>query len=351
MTLGRREFLSLAGGAVAAPAVARVAWGQTPQVTLKLHHFLPPVSNGHFKLLAPWARKVEADSGNRIKIDIFPSMQLGGTPPQLYDQARDGVADIVWTLPGSTPGRFPTIEVFELPFIAAKRAVPNARAVQEFAEAQLQKEFAEVHPICFWAHDHGLVHANKPVKTMEDIKGLRLRSPTRLAGDALNALGAIGRPMPIPQLPEALTQKVVDGCVIPWEVVPAVKVHELVKNHIEIPGSPTFYTATFILAMNKAKYDSLPADLKKVMDQNSGQFAANMAGQMWDDQAKVVEDMVRKRGNSVTAISADEAVRWRKATEPVTAAWIKQVKDKGLDGGRLIESARALIARHEKAST
>jgi TRAP-type C4-dicarboxylate transport system substrate-binding protein len=350
MKLGRRAFLSLAGGAVAAPAVARVAWGQTPQVTLKMHHFLPPVSNGHAKMLAPWAKKVEADSGNRIKIDIFPSMQLGGTPPQLFDQARDGVADIVWTLPGSTPGRFPNIEVFELPFIAAKRALPNAKAVQEFADAHSQKEFGEVKPLGVWAHDHGLIHATKQVKTMEDMKGLRLRSPTRLAGDALNALGAVGRPMPIPQLPEALAQKALDGCVIPWEVVPAVKVHELVKFHTEIPGTPTLYTATFILAMNKAKYEGLPADLKKVIDDNSGQAFAMLAGNMWDDQAKVVEDMVKKRGNTISAISAEEAARWRKATEPVTEAWIKQVKDKGIDGAKLIETARGLIAKYEKTS-
>lgn len=350
MKLGRREFLSLAGGAIAAPAVARAAFGQTPQVTLKLHHFLPPVSNGHAKMLAPWARKVEADSGNRIKIDIFPSMQLGGTPPQLFDQARDGVADIVWTLPGSTPGRFPTIEVFELPFIAAKRGMPNARAVQEFSETHAQKEFGEVRPLGVWAHDHGLIHATKQVKTMEDLKGLRLRSPTRLAGDALNALGAVGRPMPIPQLPEALAQKALDGCVIPWEVVPAVKVHELVKFHTEIPGTPTLYTATFVLAMNKPKYESLPADLKKVIDANSGQAFATLAGGMWDEQAKVVEEMVRKRGNTISAISTEEAARWRKTTEPVTEAWIKQVKDKGLDGGKLIEAARGLIAKYEKSA-
>jgi TRAP-type transport system periplasmic protein len=349
MKFGRRRFLGLAAGAVAAPAVARVAWGQTPQVTLKLHHFLPPVSNVHTKLLVPWARKVEADSGNRIKIDIFPSMQLGGTPPQLFDQARDGVADITWTLPGSTPGRFPTIEVFEVPFVPAKSAMANARAVQEFAETNLQKEFGEVHPLCLWAHDHGLVHANKQVNTLEDLKGLRLRSPTRLAGDALNALGAIGRPMPIPQLPEALAQRALDGCVIPWEVVPAVKVHELVKFHTQLPGTPTLYTATFVLAMNKAKYDSLPADLKKVIDQNAGQAFATLAGKMWDEQALAVEDMVKKRGNTITTLSAEEAARWRKATEPVAEAWIKQVKDKGLDGGKLIETARGLIAKYEKA--
>ena len=115
----RRTLLAGAGAALAAPAIVTSARAQTPAVTLKLHHFLPPVSNGHAKMLAPWAKKVEADSQGKIKIDIFPSMQLGGTPPQLYDQARDGVVDIVWTLPGSTPGRFPTTEVMELPFIGA----------------------------------------------------------------------------------------------------------------------------------------------------------------------------------------------------------------------------------------
>ena len=106
MTVSRRRFLAATGAAFAAPAIARPAFAQA-QVTLKLHHFLPPVSNGHAKMLAPWAKMVEEDSGGKIKIDIFPSMQLGGTPPQLYDQARDGVVDIVWTLPGSTAGPLP----------------------------------------------------------------------------------------------------------------------------------------------------------------------------------------------------------------------------------------------------
>ena len=348
MNLARRRLLQLAGATVAAPAVMRTAWGQTPQVTLKLHHFLPPVSNAHGKLLVPWAKKVEADSGNRIKIDVYPSMQLGGTQPQLYDQARDGVVDIVWTLPGSTAGRFPAIEVFELPFVAAKLAVPNAKAVQEFYETTpfLKEEFKEVHPICVWAHDGGLIHTNRAVKTMEDLRGLKLRSPTRLAGDALKALGANGIPMPIPQLPESLAQRVLDGCVIPWEVVPAVKVHELLKFHTDIPGSPTLYTATFIIAMNKARYQSLAPDLQQAIDKNSGLVAAVMAGQMWDDQAKVVEEMVRKRGNTVTSIAQDEKARWVKATEPVVDAWLKQAKERGLDSGKLLDTARSLVNKH-----
>jgi TRAP-type C4-dicarboxylate transport system substrate-binding protein len=155
--------------------------------------------------------------------------------------------------------------------------------------------------------------------------------------------------MPIPQLPESLAQRVLDGCVIPWEVVPAVKVQELLKFHTDIPGSPTLYTATFIIAMNKAKYESLPPDLKQVIDKNSGQVAAVMAGQMWDDQAKVVEDMVRKRGNTISAITEEEKARWVKATDPVIDAWVKQVKDRGLDGAKLLDTARALVAKYEKA--
>lgn len=346
--ISRRTLLAgAASAAVAAPAILRSGEARAADVTLRMHHFLPPVSNGHAKFLAPWAKKVETESGGRIKIDIFPSMQLGGTPPQLFDQARDGVADIVWTLPGNTPGRFPRIETFELPFTAARRAIVNSKALQDFADRNLAQEFGEVKPICFWAHDHGLIHSNRTVATLDDLKGLKLRFPTRLAGEALRALGATAIGMPIPQVPEALAQRVIDGCVVPWEVVPAIKVHELVKNHTEIPGSPTLYTATFVLAMNKAKYEGMPADLRKIIDANSGQVAAQMAGQVWDETGAGVADMVKKRGNTVTTLTTEEAARWRKATDPVVEAWVKSTKDKGIDGAKLLEDARATLAKYD----
>jgi TRAP-type C4-dicarboxylate transport system substrate-binding protein len=350
MTPTRRHFLALAGGAVAAPALLREGYAQAPEVTLKMHHFLPAISNGHAKFLAPWAQRVAKESNGRIKIDIFPAMQLGGTPPQLYNQARDGVADIVWTLPGNTPGRFPISETFELPFTAHRKAVVNSKALQDFADLHMKDEFKEVHPICFWAHDHGLVHSNKPVRTMEDLKGLKLRFPTRLSGEALRALGATAIGMPIPQVPESLAQHVIDGAVVPWEVVPSIKVQELVRNHTEIPGSPTFYTSTFVLAMNKPKYESLPADLKQVLDKLSGQEAAAMAGQVWDEQAIVVSEMVKKRGNTIITLPEEEVVRWRKATNPVIDSWLSSMKDKNLDGAKLLDSARTLLEKYEKSA-
>jgi TRAP-type C4-dicarboxylate transport system substrate-binding protein len=131
-----------------------------------------------------------------------------------------------------------------------------------------------------------------------------------------------------------------------------VKVHELVRFHTEIPGTPTLYTATFFLAMNRAKYDGMPADLRAVMDKSLGMAFADMAGNMWDTEAKTVSAMVRARsGNTINVISEEEKAKWVKATEPVHAAWIEQMKGRNIDGAALIAEARALIAKHEKAAS
>jgi TRAP-type C4-dicarboxylate transport system substrate-binding protein len=344
--LRRRSVLAAALAGLAAPALVRPGLAQAPEVTLRMHHFLSPLSNGHARFLKPWADQVAARSGGRIRIDIFPSMQLGGAPPQLFDQARDGVVDLVWTLPGNTPGRFPGIETFELPFVAHKRAIVNSRAIAQFARLHLADEFREVHPVCIWAHDHGLIHASRAVRTMEDLKGLRLRFPTRLAGEALKALGVNAIGMPVPQVPEALTQRVIDGAVLPWEVVPAIRVQEMVRFHTEIPGSPTLYTASFVLAMNKARYENLPADLRGVIDALSGEVAASMAGEAWDSQAIAVEKMVRERGNAINVLDESEALRWRETTQVVRDQWVAQMQARGRDGPALLAAARSLIARY-----
>jgi TRAP-type transport system periplasmic protein len=345
MPLSRRAAIRLFGAACVAPFVRRGARAQA-LVRLKLHHFLPPITTGHAKLLAPWAKTLETQSEGRIKIDFFPAMQLGGTPPQLFDQAKDGVADLVWTLPGYTPSRFPRTEVLELPFIASSSGLTNSLAAQELAETELAEDYKEVKLLALWAHDAGCIHAHRPIATLEDLKGLKLRNPTRLAGEALKALGAISIGMPVPQVPESLAQRVIDGAVIPWEVVPALKVHELVKFHTMILGMPTLYTATFMLAMNRARYDQLPKDLQAIIDANSGMGFARMAGQIWDAQSKAVAEMVRARGNRVIELDMGEKARWIEATSKVQAVWREQVSARGIDGAHLQRRAKALIEKY-----
>jgi TRAP-type C4-dicarboxylate transport system substrate-binding protein len=257
------------------------------------------------------------------------------------------VADIIWTLPGNTPGRFPRIEVFELPFVADRLARPNARATWEFYTTHLREEFREVHPITVWAHDGGVIHANKEVRRMEDLRGLKLRFPTRQAGEALRALGAAPIGMPVPQVPEAVSQRVIDGAVVPWEVVPSIRLAELVRHHTEIPGSPTFYSTTFILAMNPARYAGLPTELKQVLDANSGMVAAEMAARVWDEQGPIVREQVtRRRENSIIQLEAAEKERWVAACRPVIEAWVGGSRERGFDGAALLADARSLIAKH-----
>src|ERR1700685_4656012 len=126
MRVARRTFLASTLASVAAPAVMRIAFADAPQFSLKLHHAFSSVSSAHDRFLVPWARQIEAQSGGRIRIDLFPSMQLGGAPAQLFDQARDGITEIVWAAPSTTPGRFPKTEAFELPFVPSRLALVSS---------------------------------------------------------------------------------------------------------------------------------------------------------------------------------------------------------------------------------
>lgn len=314
-------------------------------VTLKVHHFLPPKATTHAKVLVPWKAAVEAQSGGRIKVEIYPAMQLGGKPPQLMDQARDGVADIVWALPGYSPGRFPKVSVFELPFMVSN-AEATSQAMQEFYQTHARDEFADYHVLQFHTHARGLFHTIKtPIKSVADFNGLKIRAPNRGIGTALAAMGASPIFMPVPALPEALSKGVIDGAVIPWEIVPALKIHELAPNHTRTPGPRGLYTAVFVYAMNKAKYDSLPDDLKKVIDDNSGMAMAKKIGAAWDEAENPGLGLATKRGNPIIDLSDAEIAKMRAATQSVTDAWIA---DRGADGQKLYDAAKALLDKYSK---
>jgi TRAP-type transport system periplasmic protein len=344
MAVGRRIVLASAAASLAAPALVRMARADAPlpHVTFKMHHAFSSVSCLHTNFLAPWARRVEEQSAGRIRVDIFPSMALGGQPAELFDQARDRIVEMVWAMPSDTPGRFPKIELFELPFVSPRRALVGSKAIEDFAAEHLMDEFREIHPICFSCADRGILHANHPVRTVAEIKGLRLDVSTRFTAAAIAMLG--GRPVPMPsgQLPLAVTRHVVDGCVLPWDMVPALKLDDLLKAHTDF-ADDALSTTTGVLAMNKVAYDKLPADLKKVIDDNSGPTAASMAGTMWDLKAKAVVDAVSQSGHLIVTLDADAVVRWRKATQPVIDAWRKEMKAHRADADRLLASARELF--------
>jgi TRAP-type C4-dicarboxylate transport system substrate-binding protein len=347
MRVVRRSFLaSIIGCAAAAPALLpRRVQADAPQLTLKMHHSFSSVSGVHDRFLVPWARKVEADSGGHIRIDIYPLMQLGGAPAQLFDQARDGLADIVWTVPSHTPGRFPKIEAFELPFVPASRALVSSKAIEDYAAANLADEFREVRPLCFSCRDRAVVHATRTLQGFEELRGLKLHVPNRLADEAVRALGGQAVAMPISQVLLALSGRVINGCLDPWDAAPGLKLYDVLKAHTDFADAALSTTA-FVLAMNRGAYDRLPRPLKSVIDANSGQPAAGMAGAMWDVEAAGAVALARERGDAVTVLPPKEVLRWRRATEPVIAAWVKQMKERRIDGDKLLADIRELLEKY-----
>lgn len=343
-----KRFIPAVALAAATAAMSTSAFAQ--EVTLRVHHFLPAASQAHQNWLVPWAEKVEADSEGRIDVEIFPAMQLGGRPPQLFDQARDGIVDVVWTLAGNTPGRFPSLEALELPFVPHATGEVTSAAAHEFYEANAVDELGEVHVLAVFGHGHGHFYTReKTIVRPEDVDGMTIRVPNRVINQTLANLGANPQGIPAPGVPEALSRGVVQGVVFPYEVVPALKVNELTDKVGVMTGDRSLYTAVFLFVMNKGVYEGMSEANRAVIDANSGLDFAREIGAKWDEWDLVGKAAIEATGNEVTLIEGDALEAWKAAGEPVIQAWIEEQNAAGRDGAALVQSARDLVAKHEAA--
>jgi len=337
-------------GAAMLFALVGAAPASAQQVVLKVHHFLPGTLNIQVKMLQPWCDKINKESNDRMKCQIYPAMQLGGTPAQLFDQARDGIVDIVWAIPTYAAGRFTKAEVFELPFMTIT-SKGSSQALWAYTQKNALDEFRGTKLLFMHVADGHLFHfTDKNVKSLDDLKGLKIRAATRISSRMITALGATPVQMPLPQVPESLSKGVIDGAMVPWEGAPSVKLHEIAKFHLDTAaGAPRIANSIFAFAMNQAKYDSLPADLKKVIDANSGLAISVWAGETgFDAVVGPHRKLALDRGNTLNTISDAEIQRMVKASASVYGDWKKEVGAKGVDGNKLLDEARALIKQYDK---
>src|SRR5690606_30726484 len=310
-----------------------------------LHRFLGPTSPAQVKMLEPWAKAIEQDSGGRVKIEIYPAMTLGGSPPQLFRQVADGVVDIVWTVNGYTPGLFPRSEVFELPTIFTNDIAATNLAMRELFDDFLAPEYEAVH-VCFnHVHAGQAIHmAREPVHTVADTQGKKLRVPGPTGHAAVKAMGATPVTMPVPDLPHALRTPARDGALIPCEIIPALKLQDVTQYQIEGPDKTRFGTTTFQVSMNRAKWESLPDDLKEVFDRNSGEDWLRRVADIWrkndDDGIQIAIDA----GNEHIVLTEDEMATFNEALAPVVDKWIDDHSD--LEAAALVEAAREAMAKN-----
>ena len=317
---------------------------QAQTVVIKFSHFLGTNHNFHTLVAQPWCAAIEKDSGGKLKCQIYPSLQLGGTPPQLADQVKNGVADVVWTSPSFSTGRFPRTEALELPFTLPPDGLAGSRAMWEYTQKFGMEDFKDFKVLAIFSASNVVIStASKPVLTAQDLKGLKLRSPSRFTSLFLSSLGGTPVIMPIAQVTEAISKGVVDGAMAPWEVLPATKVDEVTKFHMEGDAKqPGFSQTPMAVLMNKARYESLTPELKAVIDKNSGLPLVEMAGKVWDQGNSEARKKMTAQGNKVLIIKDVDYNAMKVASQSVEVEWIKQATTRGLDGVKLAAEVHAI---------
>ena len=333
--------------AIAAALTLQTGAAFGAEFEFKLHHFLSANAPAHTEMLEPWARAVEENSDGRVSIEIFPSMTLGGRPPELINQVRDGVVDLVWTLNGYTPGLFPRTEVFELPNVFVNDPRAANLAMREMFDTYLADDYRGVEVMFLHTHAGNGIHTRETeVRSPEDLAGAKIRIPTRTGAWVIEALGASPVAMPVPELPSALQKGVIDGAFIPWEIIPPLRIQQQTEYQVEGADQARVGTAVFQVSMNAARWQELPEDIQQAFRDASDQAWLEQTGDVWRATDDFGSGLATSEGNTHITLSPEETQVFADALEPVVQRWVEDVSDDGIDGEALVERARASIAEN-----
>ena len=316
---------AILGAAFAAPAGAQT-------IELKLSHFIPPNHTYH-KWAQMWAERLDKESGGRLKVTIYPNGQLVGPPNRQFDAARNGITDIAFVLHGVTPGRYAATELGNLPFAWPKAgSTPDITGprLTELAPTYLAKEHQGLRILYMAVANPVIFYSRVPVKTLADFKGLKVRYAGVQNKYLIDALGAVPLLIPPPESQDALAKGIADIAMFPHEAGVSYDLGAVVKNAIE----PGVATATFAMVMNPAKYDSLPADLKVLIDKTTGMAGAVEFGKMWTDAEKTGRDKEVAAGMQMITLPDADIAKMKEMMAPHVKAAIEAVDKDGKEGSK-----------------
>ena len=337
--------------AAAAGFGASLFFAQTEKVSaqqpieLKLAHFLPTANGMHKDFMEPWSRELEACSGGKVKVTIYPAGTQLGNIARLYQEVQTGVVDIAHGLAGIPAGRFERLRLLELPFMV-KTADAAAKTSWDLYEPYLAPDFSGVKVLGLHSPNSGQIHTvSKRVRTMEDLKGLRIRFPSEAIKVMLTELGAVPVGLPPGAVYENMEKGVIDGAVFTWDTMDSFKLAEITKYHLDAQ----FYVTTFWFAMNKARYDGLPKDVQACVDKLSGKALAAKFGPWWNEWDRRGLDLVKARKHPIDTPNAQERAAWQKALQPMVEKHLSALEAKGIKNAREIYAKmRERIATYEK---
>jgi len=311
------------------------------QIKLNYSIFFP-ASHKNAILATEWAKEIEKRTGGKVQITMF----YGGTltpADKCYDGVVKGISDIGFSVLAYTRGKFPLTEVSDLP-LGIKTGLVATKVINEYFKKFKPREFDEVKVMYFHGHGPGILHTKKPVNKLEDLKGMKIRC-TGMAAKIVAALGATPVAMPMGETYDALSRGVVDGSMAPQEALQGWKWGEVVKYTIENFGSS--YSTGFFVVMNKDKWNSLPPDVQKTIEQINEEYIEKQ-GKVWDEIDKAGRDFTIGRGNKIITLSPEEDQRWEKAVRPLLTEYKKNMKDKGLPGEEVLSFYLQTIYKYQK---
>ena len=304
---------------------------------LRLSTFVPPVHIIYREIIVPWGQDVEKQTNGQVKVTLYPSMQLGGKPPELFRQAVDGVADLVFTLPGYTSPAFPRTGIIELPGLK-EDGFAATDMMWDLLDPYLLPEYKGTKVIAIWgAEDAGLMtRTPKAYRTLEDIKGLRLRAPSAAQAKQIQYMGAVPIAAPITEVYPGLERGTMDGAMVPFTTILDFRLGEVAKG-FTISG-PIFGRSVFLIAMNQKKYDGLSAAHRAVIDKLSGRELSRKATDVYIKRAEQAVASVRGKAD-VYELPKSEQDRISKTLRPIIDEWIKEMEGKGVPAKEMLRKA------------
>jgi TRAP-type transport system periplasmic protein len=300
-----------------------------------------PATHKNTILAQDWGKEIEKRTGGKVKITVFP----GGTLTKAdvcYDGVEKGISDIGMSCLSYTRGKFPLSEVLDLPLGVRSGAAATAMA-NAFRKKFAPKEFDAVKMMYLHGHGPGFLHTKKPVKTLEDMKGLKVRC-TGLSSKIVTALGGTAVAMPMGETYDALSRGVVDGSMAPQESLEGWRWGEVVKSTTECYGAA--YSTAFFVAMNKGRWEKLPKDVQDVIEKVNDEWIVK-TGDAWDAMDKSGREFAAAKGNSVVSLSDEENARWAVAVRPILDDYTTKTQAAGLPGAEALAFCKDILAKQK----
>ncbi|HCW69519.1 MAG TPA: C4-dicarboxylate ABC transporter [Thalassospira lucentensis] len=338
----RKTVMSILAGAT---MLTGAGVAQAADITLKVSHYLPPSHGFQVDFLENWGKQLSEKTNGKVEVQIFDATSAFGKIDRQADQVRAGVMDMAVGLNGIPRDRYPAASIIEMPFLVKYADSGSETLWQLYKEGLLGSDYQDFKVLGLFTHEGGLIHTlDTPVKSLDDLKGLRLRTPSPAISAMLESFGASPVGLPPSAIYENLQKGNIEGLVTTWDLVNAVKANELLKYHTDAAA----YTAGFYFVMNQKKYDSLPEDVRAAIDEISGDALVGKFGDWWTKWEAVGKAAAEERGNEIIVIDDATRAEWQASVQPMIKDYLESLKEKGVaDPEAIYKRAQELVAEFD----